>query len=148
MQVVLHDDAPHPYAPHAVGTSRHLPFPSHFERCVSTPAAQAVLLHATVVAARLQRVMSTPLHDGPQVVPRPAPKQAARPAVGAPTTAEQVPSFPTRLHAPHCSCAPAPSAQAVLQHTPSTQNVLVHSRPAVQDSPFALFATQVVPEHQ
>lgn len=79
-----------------------------------------------------------PWHWNPQSVPTAVPTHAVRVPCGAPaSTGEQTPTLPGTSHAAQRS------PHAVLQHTPSTQELLVHSLPSTHAAPFAFFGLHV-----
>jgi hypothetical protein len=74
-------------------------------------------------------LVTLPLHEPPQL--EPSVVHAGRGAAGAPVSGEHVPAFPFTLQEAHWS----PHAES--QHTPSTQNPLVHCEALVHGEPSA-----------
>jgi hypothetical protein len=127
---VRHALGPQAYAPHEELVLGHTPAPLHFDAVVIVPTEQPAMPHAMVPAgAYVQLVRLVPLHVGPQEVPAPTPLHAARPPVGVPVTAVQVPAVPAPLHDSHWP------VHAALQHTPSTQKFEEHCEFALHACP-------------
>jgi hypothetical protein len=123
--------APHENGAHGcVRTAGQAPAPSQAAASVAVPEAHEAARHAVVAPGYAHAVIDVPLQVPPHGA-APAPAHGARAPTGAPTTAEQVPTFPATLHAWHCP------PHAALQHTPSTQLPFAHSPAAAQAAPFA-----------
>lgn len=99
----MHDDLhavlPQAYAPHALGTSLHLPAPSQKLAWVSVAPAQAFALQVAVTGGKVHAIGSLPLHTLPHSVPAPVPPHAARVPRGAPETVLHVPTEPLSAQA-------------------------------------------------
>ena len=126
---------PHRNALHGtVATPGQAPAPSQDAACVRVFPEQLAARHEVLVPGKVQ-VLTAPLHVDAQGA---VPVQARWPVRGAPLTRLQVPaSVVETLQNSH------DPVQAVLQHTPSAQALLTHSRAAAQAWPLAFFAVQV-----
>jgi hypothetical protein len=128
----------HWYGEHGIPTAAaHVPVPVHDPARVAMPALHDAARQDVVDPAK-------PLH-----VSRVAPSHASarqtsadevaghgeRPCAGGPRTAWHMPGDAASAHASHCP------VHAVLQHTPSAQNVDAHSAPAAHASPFPFVQT-------
>jgi hypothetical protein len=118
--VPLHANAPQAW----VDGAGQLPAPSQEAALVAVVPAQLAVRHEMAVVAKTQAA-DMPLHDPPQGA---VPVQAVCPVRGAPVTRLQVPA--SAVEALQYSHEPV---HAVLQHTPSTQELLEHSRAAAHD---------------
>jgi hypothetical protein len=117
-QPVWHAVVPQAYAPHGVAAgATQAPAPSHLLAPVAWPLAHDGGAQVVDVPAKVQLVVVLPLQVPFQV---PVPAQGVRAPCGGPLTATQEPWLPPTSHASQMP------AQAVVQHTPSTQYPLWH----------------------
>lgn len=137
VQLVRHAVSPHAYGAHGTSlVAGQVPIPSQVAGRVAVPFIHAAARHDVVLGGYTQAVRLVPLQLPPHDVP--APVHAARIPRGTPVAAVHVPTLPSRLHASHCPLQP------VLQHTPSTQLPLLHSRVAEHVPPLGRFGTHCI----
>ena len=139
MQLALQAVGPHKYGSHlVVGADAQLPAPSQVRAGVAVSTLHEAAAHWMPAGYAPQVRRSMPLHCAWHT---PVPPHAVRVLCGAPVTATQVPTVVAASHASHWP------AQAVLQHTPSTQFPFEHScAPVGQASPFAFLVMHTPPE--
>ena len=117
----------------------HEPLPWHVPPSVAMPLTQLALRQDVFAPAYEQEVALAPSQRPPQFVPSVA--HGCREPFGAPpTTVEQTPSVPGRLHAWHCPL------HADRQHSPSTQKLDAHSLLLLQLAPGSFKGTHFPPE--